>query len=68
MNFAVGRSYCAGMDGMMKWGLHMISLDCKFVFVVVVVVNLPLWLYLYLFFSFEIIAVNTALYECILLS
>ena len=37
MNFAVGRSYFAGVDGM-NWGLQMISMHCELHVVVVVVV------------------------------
>jgi len=53
------------LSGWNEVGLQMISMHCEFH---VVVGSLPLWLYLYFLFPFEIIGVNTALYECILLS
>ena len=67
MNFAVGRGYCAEI-GEVKQGLHVVSLYCMFC--VIVIGNLPLWLYCTFFFFvffFEIIAVNSAIYEYTLL-
>ena len=51
MNFAVGRSYFAGVDGM-NWGLQMISMHCELHVVVVVVVVVGYLLYSCIFTLF----------------